>query len=80
MHKATPCKAWYEFREQTEPIFQPPVQSSQSMFLTILSSTKYQSFMSLPSEDILPVAAAVASLAPSEVTANVLADVECECE
>jgi len=32
--------------------------------------------MSLPSEDILPVAAAVARLAPSEVTANVLADVE----
>jgi len=76
MHKAHPCKTWYEFRKQTQTIFQPPVQSSQSTFLTILSSTKYQSFMSLPSEDILPVAAAVARLAPSEVTADVLADVE----
>jgi len=75
MHKAPPCKTWYEFQEQTQPIFQPPVQSSQSTFLTILSSTKHQS-LSLPSEDVLPVSAAVARLAPSEVTANVLADVE----
>jgi len=76
MHQATPCKAWYEFREQTYPALQPSIQSRQSTSSTALSSSKRPSFRALPSEDILPLAAAAAGLEAPAAIGDVLTDVE----